>query len=69
MGATRKSGGHQKGAQDHAESQHGDKTREQIAKAWNNPGSNVTAGGANVGVGDEANDSGPQERPSKARES
>ena len=29
MGATRKSGAKQKGAQDHAEGQHGDKTRAQ----------------------------------------
>jgi hypothetical protein len=67
VGATKKSGGHQKGAQDHAESQHGDKTREQIAKAWNNPGSNVTAGGANVAVGDEATESGPQDHPATTR--
>jgi hypothetical protein len=67
MGATRKSGGKQKGAQDHGESQHGDKTRAEIAKAWNNPGSNVTAGGANVSAGDDANERGPQERPAVTR--
>lgn len=63
MGMTRKSGGAQKGAQGHAEGQHGDKTRGQIAKAWNHPGADRTAGGANVSEGDAANERGPQARP------
>jgi hypothetical protein len=62
MGATRKSGGKQKGAQDHGEGQHGDKTRNEIAKVWNNPGINASAGGANIGEPDSVQ-SGPQNRP------
>ena len=60
MGVTRKTGGQQKGAQDHGEGQHGDKTRAEIAKAWNNPGGDATAGAANVSRGDAANERGPQ---------
>ena len=46
MGMTRRTGGQQQGAQDHAEGQHGDKTRRHIAQAWNHPESNESAGGA-----------------------
>ena len=46
MGVTRRTGGQQQGAQDHAEGQHGDKTRRHIAQAWNHPESNESAGGA-----------------------
>jgi hypothetical protein len=63
MGATRKSGGQQKGATDHGVGQHGDKTRSHIAQAWNHPGSDETAAGANVSAGDAANERGPQARP------
>jgi hypothetical protein len=63
MGMTRKSGGEQKGAQGHAEGQHGDKTHGQIAKAWNHPGMNKTAGGANMSDGGAAKERGPQARP------
>jgi hypothetical protein len=67
MGATRKSGGKQKGAQNHGEGQHGDTTRRQIARAWNHPGIDRTAGGANVGEGDAARERGPHERPDETR--
>lgn len=67
MGATRKSGGKQKGAQDHAEGQHGDKTRAQIARVWDHPGINESAGGANIGAGDAANEKGPHEHPEETR--
>ena len=67
MGMTRKSGGRQKGAQNHAEGQHGDKTRGQIARAWNHPGADRTAGGANVGAGRAVDERGPQDRPAATK--
>ncbi len=60
MGITKKTGGQQKGAQDHGEGQHGDKTREAIAAAWNKPGIDETAGGANVTHNPPANETGPR---------
>lgn len=67
MGKNQEDGGRQQGAQDHAEGQHGDKTREHIAEAWDSPGIDETAGGANVSVGDAAKESGPQEDPATIR--
>lgn len=67
MGVTKRNGGKQKGAQDHAEGQHGDKTREAIAEAWDNPGADVTAGGANVAHNPPAGESGPQYHPEQIR--
>ncbi|MEO9019730.1 MAG: hypothetical protein ABI314_04380 [Gemmatimonadaceae bacterium] len=67
MGVTRRTGGHQQGAQDHGEGQHGDKTRAEIAKAWDDPGGNATAGGANVSRGDVANERGPQDQSASTR--
>jgi hypothetical protein len=68
MGSNRKTGGRQKGPQNHGEGQHGDKTRRQIASAWNHPGSDVTAGGAAPGgaaasAADAGNDPGPGNHP------
>lgn len=63
MGMTKKNGGHQKGAQDHAEGQHGDKTRDAIAEAWDHPGADVTAGGANVAHNLSDAESGPEYYP------
>jgi hypothetical protein len=62
MGMTRKHGGQQQGAQDHAEGQHGDKTRRHIAKAWNHPLTDGSAGGANEEV--PRTNPGPQYDPS-----
>lgn len=67
MGITKKMGGEQKGPQDHGEGQHGDKTREAIAAAWNNPGGDETAGGANVTHNPPAHETGPQEYPEETR--
>ncbi len=53
MGATKRTGGRQQGAQVHDEGQHGDKTQKHIAGAWNHPGGNETAGGANVAEPDD----------------
>lgn len=67
MGITKKTGGQQKGAQDHGEGQHGDKTREAIAAAWNHPGIDETAGGANVAHNPPDNETGPQYHPEEKR--
>lgn len=67
MGVTKKTGGQQKGAQDHGEGQHGDKTRDAIAAAWNHPGTNETAGGANVAHNPPADETGPQNHPEEKR--
>ncbi|MGI8546248.1 MAG: hypothetical protein ACR2M1_02775, partial [Gemmatimonadaceae bacterium] len=58
MGITKRNGGEQKGAQDHGEGQHGDKTRDAIAAAWNHPGIDETAGGANVAHNPEGDENG-----------
>ncbi len=67
MGETKKSGGQQKGAQNHAEGQHGDQTREHIASAWNHPGGDQTAGGANVSEGESKDTRGPQDQEASKR--
>lgn len=46
MGVTRRTGGQQKGAQDHSEGQHGDKTLKRIADSNKHPARNETDGGA-----------------------
>lgn len=67
MGVTKKTGGEQKGAQDHGEGQHGDKTRDAIAAAWNHPGIDETAGGANVTHNPPADETGPRYHPEEIR--
>ncbi|MGI8509910.1 MAG: hypothetical protein ACR2MQ_11355 [Gemmatimonadaceae bacterium] len=67
MGETKKTGGHQKGAQDHGEGQHGDKTRDAIAAAWSHPGIDETAGGANVAHKPATCETGPQEQAEETR--
>jgi hypothetical protein len=67
MGMTRRTGGQQPGAQSHAEGQHGDKTRKHIADAWNHPGANASAGGANVRAAGGADEIGPGDHPDTTR--
>lgn len=66
MGATRRTGGQQQGAQQHSEGDHGNKTRKRIVESNNHPEWNETAGGAapNHPV---ANEPGPKYTPEEIR--
>lgn len=66
MGVTRRNGGHQKGAQDHDEGQHGDKTLKRIAESQNPPERNETNGGAAPNH-PEQNARGPNYTPEEIR--
>lgn len=66
MGVTRRNGGHQKGAQDHDEGQHGDKTLKRIAESHNHPEWNETNGGAAPNHPEE-NARGPKYTPEEIR--
>lgn len=66
MGATRRNGGHQQGAQQHAEGQHGRKTQERIEQSHNHPEWNETNGGAAPNHPEE-NELGPKYTPEAIR--
>ncbi len=67
MRMTKKTAGQQQGAKHHEEGQHGDKTRDAIAAAWNHPGGDQTAGGANVTHNAPPGEAGPQHHPEEIR--